>query len=67
MRGHYLTDEQSTGISVCADERLFTDVGSKFVLGQMDQVTADLRDHTTLVLRPSLLNYKLDHVVLRYS
>ena len=37
------------------------------MLSQLDQVSKDSRDNTILVLRPSLLNYKLNHVVLWYS
>lgn len=37
------------------------------MLSQLDQVSTDFRDNTTLVLGPSLLNYKLNNVVLWYS
>jgi tRNA A22 N-methylase len=67
MQGHYIVDEESTGISIRTDEGLLADVGSKLMSSQLDQVSTNFRDNTTLVLRPSLLNYKLNHVVLQYS
>lgn len=64
LGGQYLIDQYSTGGRVCSHQRLLAYVRSEFVPSHLEHLAAELADDEGLVLRVTMLEYKLNDIVL---
>lgn len=64
---HDLVNENSAVIDISGNKGLLTNVGGKFVTGHLQHLTTELAYNQLLVLGLSVLEDKLDDIVLKKS